>query len=265
MALSDPFFARRGPIGCLLIHGFSGNPAELRPLAEHLVSHGYTVAVPLLPGHGPTPAGNGRATWHEWRRAVEETHDALTGICGSVVLIGYSMGGALALLDATRRAPAGLVLISVPTFVGDWRTRLLPIIKYVVRWWYPLAQADFADPALRERILRDAPDADLQDPRVREEIRRSVRIPTFAIDQFFRLLRHARRLPPSIIAPALVVHGRLDSVALPICAEEIYRRLASPSKELKWFEASGHQLFMEPEGAAAIAHIHCWLEQQVSA
>jgi carboxylesterase len=265
MASSDSFFARGGPIGCLLIHGFSGNPAELRPLAEHLVDHGYTVAVPLLPGHGPTPSENGHATWHEWRQAVKEAHDALADSCGSIVLIGYSMGGALALLDATRRAPAALVLISVPTFVGDWRTRLLPIIKYVVRWWYPLAQADFTDPALRARILRDAPDADLQDPEVQAEIRRSVRIPTFAIDQFFRLLRHTRRLPPSVKAPALVVHGRLDSVALPICAEEIYGRLASPRKELKWFEASGHQLFTEPEGAAVIAHIHRWLERQVPA
>ena len=42
-------------IGILLVHGFTGSPASMRPWAEYLNQHGYTVTVPLLPGHGTRP------------------------------------------------------------------------------------------------------------------------------------------------------------------------------------------------------------------
>ncbi len=263
MVATDPFFIRGGSTGCLLIHGMSGNPSDLRPLADQLVARGFTVDVPLLPGHGPTPEGSGPATRHDWRQAVAHSHDMLAGICERVVLIGHSMGGALSIVEATRRVPSGLVLMGVPTFVGDWRARLLPVAKYLVPWWYPLAGADFADPEVRERVLQASPDADLSDPKLQQQVRQSVRIPTAAIDHFFRLTRQARRLIPSIKAPTLILHGRLDSTAVPACAEEIYAGLASSSKELTWFEASGHQLVTGDEGPQVVERTINWIERQI--
>ena len=35
-----------------MLHGFTGNPQSMRPLAEALAAAGYTVDLPLLPGHG---------------------------------------------------------------------------------------------------------------------------------------------------------------------------------------------------------------------
>ena len=259
MLATDPFFARGGAVGCLLLHGLSGNPADLRPLADELARRGYTVDVPLLPGHGPTAEGTGTAGWHAWRRAVGEAHVRLAQSCSHVVLIGHSMGGALAIIEAVRREPAALVLLGVPTFVGDWRARLLPVAKYVVRWWYPLARADFADPFVRARALQGSPEIDLDDPYVQRQIRRSVRIPTGTLDHFFRLIRHARRHIRAVSVPSLILHGRQDSTAIPACAEELYRDLASSVKELAWFEASGHQLVTGPEGAAVIERIASWI------
>ena len=42
-------------IGVLLVHGFTGAPPSMRPWGEFLLSKGYTVRVPLLPGHGTKP------------------------------------------------------------------------------------------------------------------------------------------------------------------------------------------------------------------
>ena len=263
MLETDPFFVPGGAVGCLLIHGLSGNPADLRPLADELVARGYTVSVPLLPGHGPTPEGTGPAIARDWIRAVADAHDALAATCDQVVLVGHSMGGLLSILDATRREPAALVLLGVPTFIGDWRTRLLPLAKYVVRWWYPLAQADFGDPAVRERMKEQSSTIDLDDPLVQQHIRRSVRIPTAAIDQFFRLIRRVRPLIRMIAVPTLIVHGRQDSTALPVCAEEIYRELASPRKELVWLNSAGHQLVTGAAGAAVVERIVVWLAEVV--
>ena len=48
----EPFSASGGPDGVLVLHGFTGSPHSMRPIAEQLANRGYTVELPLLPGHG---------------------------------------------------------------------------------------------------------------------------------------------------------------------------------------------------------------------
>lgn len=52
----DPnsFFFDGGPLGVLLIHGFTGAPPEMRPMGEYLAAKGYTVSGPRLAGHAIT-------------------------------------------------------------------------------------------------------------------------------------------------------------------------------------------------------------------
>lgn len=261
---NEAWAAKGGDVGVLLIHGFSGGPDDLRPLAEALADQGYTVDLPLLPGHGPTPDRLGTARWHMWTGAVASAHMALRRTCRQVVVVGYSMGGALAIYEAAREVPAGLVLLAVPTHIaGDWRVRLLPIAKYIVRWWYPFADANFGDPVVRASILRKSPELDLDDLAVQADLRQRIRIPTAAIDQFLRITRRARRLISRIDAPVLILQGRRDQTALPICAEEIYQVLGTTNKQLMWLDHSGHQLVDGPEGGAVIAAICQWIETQV--
>jgi carboxylesterase len=233
-------------------------------LADLLAAKGYTVDLPLLPAHGPTPDGNGPARWREWVATVAARHAELRRTCQKVVLIGYSMGGSLAIVEAARRPPAAMVLLAVPTFIDrDWRIGILPVARYFVRWWYPFKDVDFSDPMTRANVLKRAPELDLDDPKVQETIRRTVRIPTQAIDHFFRLTRHARKVIGSIHTPALIVQGRRDRTAVPECAEEIYKGLGSQQKELAWFAESAHQLVNGPEGPAVMERIEEWIAQQV--
>ena len=259
MRATDPFFVRGGNVACLLIHGFSANPADLRPLADALAAHGYTVHAPLLPGHGPTLDGNTYAAAREWTGAVAQAHDSLLETCRSVFVIGHSMGGSLAILDAIRRPPSGLVLIAVATVVGGWRSPVLRVAKYAVRWYYPLRKADFADPMLRERVLQRFPGIAADDPQVQARLRKDVRVPLVALDASFGLMRRARRSLGRVTAPTLIVNGRLDRTAPPACAEEIYQKLGSPDKELAWFESSGHQPVLGQEGGAVVERIAGWI------
>src|SRR5438552_16548749 len=52
---SDPFALGDGPDACLLLHGLTGSPAEVRPVGEALAKAGFRAVGPLLPGHGTTP------------------------------------------------------------------------------------------------------------------------------------------------------------------------------------------------------------------
>ena len=80
-------------VGVLLVHGFTGSPASMRPWGEFLHSKGYTVRVPLLPGHGTQPEPLNKVKWQEWPAKVEFELSELRKSCDHIFLVGLSMGG----------------------------------------------------------------------------------------------------------------------------------------------------------------------------
>jgi carboxylesterase len=93
----------RGRIGIGVIHGFTGNPVSMRPLAEALAERGFTVDMPRLPGHGTHWKDMAETGYDDWYAEVSRTVDSLKKQCAAVVLVGLSMGGTLVLDAATRR------------------------------------------------------------------------------------------------------------------------------------------------------------------
>jgi carboxylesterase len=107
------FSAPGGTTGALILHGFTGTPASMRPLADALASAGYAVELPLLPGHGTTPLDLATRRFADFAAAVGESFSILSSRCDAVVVIGLSMGGSLALDLATRHDElAGVVVIN---------------------------------------------------------------------------------------------------------------------------------------------------------
>ena len=66
------FYWKGSSVGILLIHGFTATSVEVRGLATHLHQAGYTVAGPLLPGHGTSPEEMNRYSWKDWANAAEQ-------------------------------------------------------------------------------------------------------------------------------------------------------------------------------------------------
>jgi hypothetical protein len=48
------FYFEGSDVGCLLIHGFTGTPQNIRPLGDFLPRRGLTVLAPRPAGHGTT-------------------------------------------------------------------------------------------------------------------------------------------------------------------------------------------------------------------
>lgn len=110
---AEPWTADGGPHGALVLHGFTGNPQSMRPLAEALASCGYTVDLPLLPGHGTVVEDMMATGWEDWSQAAEDAYQALTGRCSKVMVAGLSMGGALTCWLAARHPDvAGIALVN---------------------------------------------------------------------------------------------------------------------------------------------------------
>ncbi|MEM7033366.1 MAG: alpha/beta fold hydrolase, partial [Chloroflexota bacterium] len=108
----QPFHYLGGSSAALLVHGFPGTPAEMRPLGLVLHQQGWTVQGLLLPGFGPQIGNLFEQDYQIWCQAVLSALTALQKNHKTVLLVGYSMGGALALQTATQRPPDALVLVA---------------------------------------------------------------------------------------------------------------------------------------------------------
>ena len=130
---AEPFSRDGDALGVLLCHGFTGNPASLRPWAEHLAAAGHTVRVPRLPGHGTTWQEMNRIRWPDWYAEVDRAFRELGERCGTVVVGGLSMGGALALRLAAEHgaAVAGVVLVNPCVRLEDRRLAAVPVLRHV--------------------------------------------------------------------------------------------------------------------------------------
>jgi carboxylesterase len=162
---AEPWSARgsgpRGSIGVVVVHGFTANPIGTRPLGQRLAAEGYSVEVPLLPGHGTSPRDLARTRYEDWRATVENCVRTLERGCDRIVLVGHSMGGTIALDVAAERSQRGTALagaVAINALVLD-RTELLarlaPALQYVVpyvpRDAAGMPSDDLAKPGVEER------------------------------------------------------------------------------------------------------------------
>ncbi len=109
----EPWTSTGGSHGVLVLHGFTGNPQSMRPLAEALAAAGFTVDLPLLPGHGTSVEDLVPTRWSDWSSAAEEAYRGLAARCDRVALTGLSMGGTLACWLAEHHVEvAGLAVVN---------------------------------------------------------------------------------------------------------------------------------------------------------
>lgn len=261
---AEPFTVWSGSQGVLLIHGFGGDPAEVRPLAAAFLREGYSVHAPLLPGHGALPDALSGVPWQQWVEAAVRGFTRMSHHCSEIIVAGFSMGALLSLFLAAHMPVARLVALAPALSLrGQSLVNLSSVARYVIPWYYPLAGADFKDPALRALIQSRMPDADLDDPVVCEQLRRAVRVPLGAIHQLTLLQRQARRLLPCIVTPTLVVQGRDDPTVDPRSARQIVQRIGAADCRLVWVEGYGHQLLLGEGGERIARTIIAWIQGRV--
>ncbi|MGI6551327.1 MAG: alpha/beta hydrolase [Syntrophomonadales bacterium] len=122
---------------CILIHGLTASPSEMRLLGELLHQRGYSVHAPLLPGHGRTPKHLNQTRWTEWYQEVEALAKKLLQQPVPLVVIGLSMGALLSLeLGARVDGIRGIVCINPPLILRDWKSKWARIVR-VFRHYIP--------------------------------------------------------------------------------------------------------------------------------
>jgi carboxylesterase len=161
---AEPFSAAGGPVGVLVLHGFTGTPQSVRPLAKALAAAGFTVELPLLPGHGTSVADLRRTSWVDWSAAADQAYLQLAARTEPTVVAGLSMGGTLACWLAVRYPGiAGLVCVNpaveppAPSFL-DLLQGFLDAGEAVM----PAIGSDIARPGVAELAYDATPVAQLR-------------------------------------------------------------------------------------------------------
>jgi carboxylesterase len=202
---AGPIALGDGPRAVLLLHGLTGTPYEVRPFALALHARGFAVRAPLLAGHADLDALE-RSGWRDWYGSAEAALRELLDAGARVLVLGFSMGGLLALrLAALRRdAVAGLVVVSVPIEQRAWERRAIGALAALRR--NPLGR----------RFVGLLAKHGGRDVRVQREATASPSLDAFpypALAELVALQDEVGELLPHVRAPLLVVHGRLDHTA----------------------------------------------------
>lgn len=241
-----PFDLSGGPVGALLIHGFTGSPPEMRLIGDYLHHRGFTVAAPLLPGHGTTPEDLSRVAWTDWVGHVQAALEDLQDRCEDVFVAGLSGGGLLTLyLAATESNLRGAITYSAAVKLRNPLIRLVPLGKYLMRY-FPKQPEHQTDPQAASRMWN----YDVW--------------PTFAADELRKLVRQVNRLLPQIRCPLLIVQSTADEHVPPESAAHIYARVASTDKQLLMLHDSGHALTVDSQWEQVAERTHQFMLQQLS-
>lgn len=224
--LAAGFLFEGGRRGVLLIHGFTGTPAQMRPLGEALHRDGYTVLGVLLPGHGTSIEDMEGRNWCDWLRAARDAFNELARRCDDICVAGLSMGGILSLILASELPVTAAVSIAAPLRLQNGLAYWAFVLKYFVRrrrWPKEPGEGNSYHVGYSETPIRKLPD-------------------------FIRLARIAENGLANIRCPLLVVQPSLDGTVRADSPDLIRAgAVNAASIEILRLEKSRHVCTVEPE------------------
>lgn len=216
------------PRSFLLIHGFTACPYEMRELGEELYRRGHNVFGVRLAGHGTTVEDLANAEAGDWKNSAQQGL-AISSLLGNqVIVIGESMGGALAVILG-RDFPELItkLILCAPAF------RFVNRMAVLTRW-----------SPVRKLIPRN-------DMGIQYDWQRPFWygvIPTSAVAELVKVAREGRETGRKIKAPTLIIHAINDRIIRHQGSKFFYRSLsglANNQKKLILFPNGHHNLTID--------------------
>ncbi|MGG3955526.1 alpha/beta hydrolase [Anoxybacillus kestanbolensis] len=235
----QPFTFEAGERAVLLLHGFTGNSADVRMLGRFLQSKGYTCHAPIYKGHGVPPEELVHTGPEDWWQDVMNAYEYLKQNHEKIAVVGLSLGGVFSLKLGYTVPVVGIVPMCAPMYIKSEQTMYEGVLAYA-----------------REYKKREGKSED----QIEREMAEFAKTPMKTLKALQQLIAEVRDHLDFIYAPVFVVQARHDDMINPDSANTIYNGVESPIKLIKWYEESGHVITLDKEKEQLHEDIYAFLE-----
>ncbi|NMD68927.1 carboxylesterase [Bacillus sp. DNRA2] len=224
---SKPFTFQAGKRAVLLLHGFTGNTADVRMLGRFLEKNGYTCHAPLYKGHGVPPEHLVETGPEDWWQDVTNGYQHLKSLgYEDIAVAGLSLGGVFSLKLGYTVPIKGIVPMCAPMYIKSEAVMYEGILEYA-----------------REFKQREGKTPE----QIEIEMGEFQKSPMKTLKALQDLISEVRDNIDMIYAPTFVVQARHDHMINTNSADIIYNEVESHTKQIKWYEESGHVITLDKE------------------
>jgi len=250
IAGAEPIEIARGPVAVLILHGFGDTPQSVGALAQHLADAGWTVRVPLLPGHGRFLRSFARTNASDWLECARSEYRRLAANHRSIAVVGQSMGGALAALLAAEHPDMAALVLLAPYFVMPARVARLAHWPRLVATVSP--------------FVRDRWSVSIWDPEARAKSLGFGVTPVRALRELARVADIGWAAVERIAVPTLMMHSAGDNRISMQDAERSFARLGAQEREFVRLTGCGHVITTDYCRAEVSERTAEWLRRHMA-
>ena len=222
----EPLFLEGGSTACLLLHGFTNSPYEMQLLGKFLNRKGYTVSIPLIPGHGTSPRDLKRRKWTEWYETSKTELFELRKKYKKVYVMGFSMGGSLALHLAAHYEVNGIVALAPVLYLKN----KFSFLSHYIHFFFPYTKK-FTGPDLKADVQTISYD----------------KFPVKSLSELLKFSTHLKNDLCDIYSPLLIIYAKCDHVVNNKSSTDIYNNVSSKNKRILELENSYHIITLDIE------------------
>ncbi|WP_459501791.1 alpha/beta hydrolase [Bacillus sp. C1] len=241
LASPKPFTFEGGDRAVLLLHGFTGNSADVRMLGRFLEKKGYTCHAPIYKGHGVPPEQLVHTGPEDWWKDVMAAYQHLKDQgYEKIAAVGLSLGGVFSLKLSYTLPILGVVPMCAPMYIKSEEIMYQGILAYA-----------------REYKKREQKSPE----KIAEEMMEFKKTPMNTLKALQELIRDVRNNVDMIYAPTFVVQARHDEMINTDSANIIYNGVESTLKDIKWYEDSTHVITLDKQRDELHEDVYNFLEQ----
>lgn len=232
----------------LLLHGFNDTPQSLAHLGRALNARGWTVSIPLLPQHGrgaATIVATGNSA--DWIGAARAAWTSTRATSPTAVLIGQSMGGAIA-ADLSIEAPPATLILLAPYLHMKWTGRSLATIWPVWQIFVP--------------TLRSRPERAIRDEDARARALGGTRFSPRLVGELLKVVRRGRAALPLLKVPTLVINAHSDYRIPSDSAQKSFDLIGAHEKQIVWINRGGHVVAADEGRDEVVKAVMDWLDRR---
>jgi carboxylesterase len=223
----------KGRTGCLVIHGFGGGIHEIETLADHLKEEGYQVACPRLKGHTGNRMHMKKATYQDWIASAETELIRLRQKTDDIVLVGFSMGGLIAVNLACKYKVRAIVTINTPIYYWELK-RVAQNIAEDVKY--------------------------KKSEHIKRYLSAQKASPMVSMLNFLKLLNITKTKLNKIDVPFFSIQAKDDDTVKIKSASYIMDNISSQIKQVKYYHKGGHLILKSNTAQEVIADVEEFID-----